>query len=47
MVILWRNRWITNSDSKLSVSQRLEDLERVGTPAKFKMEQIIELFAPD
>ena len=45
MVILWRNRWLANSDSKLSVSQRLEDLERVGTPPKFKMEQIIELFA--
>ena len=37
MVILWRNRWIANSDSKLSVSQRLEDLERAGTPAKFSM----------
>jgi putative transposase len=45
MVILWRNRWLANSDSKLSASQRLEDLERVGTPAKFKMEQVIELFA--
>lgn len=45
MVILWRNRWLASSDSKLLVSQRLEDLERVGTPAKFSMEQVVELFA--
>ena len=31
MVILWRNRWLASSDSKLLISQRLEDLERVGT----------------
>ncbi|MHC5830675.1 MAG: helix-turn-helix domain-containing protein, partial [Nostoc sp.] len=43
--ILWRNRWLASSDSKLLISQRLEDLERVGTPAKFSMEQVVELFA--
>ncbi len=45
MVILWRNRWLASSGSELLTSQRLEDLERVGTPAKFSMEQVIELFA--
>ncbi len=37
MVILWRNRWLASSDSKLLISQRLKDLERVGTPAKFNV----------
>ena len=45
MVILWRNRWLASSGSELLTSQRLEDLEGVGTPAKFSMEQVIELFA--
>lgn len=30
---------------ELSIVQRLQDLERVGAPGKFSMEQVIELFA--
>ncbi|WP_208766665.1 helix-turn-helix domain-containing protein [Nostoc flagelliforme] len=45
MARLWRNRWLETSSQELSVTQRLQDLERVGAPVKFSMEQVIELFA--
>ena len=45
MARLWRNRWVENSDQELSVFQRLQDLERIGAPVKFNMEQVVELFA--
>ncbi|PSB02297.1 helix-turn-helix domain-containing protein [Merismopedia glauca] len=41
----WRNRWLETESKELSVVQRLQDLERTGAPAKFTMEQVIELFA--
>lgn len=45
MARLWRNRWLETSGSELSIIQRLQDMERIGAPVKFSMEQIIELFA--
>lgn len=45
MTRLWRNRWLETEDKELSIFQRLQDQERVGTPVKFSMEQVIELFA--
>jgi len=45
MARLWRNRWFETEGKELSILQRLQDQERVGAPAKFSMEQIIELFA--
>ncbi|WP_414519923.1 helix-turn-helix domain-containing protein [Nostoc sp. PCC 9305] len=45
MARLWRNRWCETSDKELSILQRLQDLERIGAPVKFSMEQVIELFA--
>jgi putative transposase len=42
---LWRNRWLETQEKDLSALQRLQDSERVGAPAKFSMEQVIELFA--
>lgn len=45
MARLWRNRWLETDGKELSIFQRLQDQERVGAPVKFRMEQIIELFA--
>ncbi|MBC1224997.1 helix-turn-helix domain-containing protein [Nostoc sp. UCD121] len=45
MARLWRNRWLESEGKELSIVQRLQDQERVGTPVKFSMEQVIELFA--
>ena len=45
MARLWRNRWLETEGKDLSIFQRLQDLERVGAPVKFSMEQVIELFA--
>lgn len=44
MARLWRNRWLETEGKELSIVQRLQDQERVGTPVKFSMEQVIELF---
>ena len=41
----WRNRWVEKSTRELSVQERLQDAERSGAPAKFRMEQIVDLFA--
>lgn len=41
----WRNRWIALTERSLPVSERLQDAERRGAPAKFSMEQVIQLFA--
>jgi len=41
----WRNRWLELTERCLPVIERLKDNERSGTPAKFNMEQIVELFA--
>lgn len=41
----WRNRWLELSERSLPVIEKLKDSERSGTPPKFKMEQVVELFA--
>lgn len=41
----WRNRWLELSERCLSVIERLQDSERSGTPTKFSMEQVVDLFA--
>ena len=45
MARTWRNRWLSTGDRELSITQRLQDAERRGAPAKFNMEQVVELFA--
>lgn len=40
----WRNRWLELSERSVPVIERLQDGERSGTPAKFSMEQVVELF---
>jgi putative transposase len=37
--------WLATYTGGLTVAQRLQDSERVGSPVKFNMEQVIELFA--
>ncbi|MBW4503208.1 MAG: helix-turn-helix domain-containing protein [Scytonema hyalinum WJT4-NPBG1] len=41
----WRNRWLELSKRSIAVIERLEDQERRGKPAKFSIEQVVELFA--
>lgn len=41
----WRNRWLELSRRSAQVIERLQDEERSGTPARFSMEQVVELFA--
>ena len=41
----WRNRWLELTELCVPVIERLKDNERSGTPAKFNMEQVVELFA--
>ena len=41
----WRNRWLTLTERAMPVQERLQDAERSGAPAKFDMEQVIQLFA--
>lgn len=41
----WRLRWLELSERSLPVVERLLDGERSGTPARFSMEQVVELFA--
>ena len=41
----WRLRWLELSERSLPVIERLQDSERSGTPARFSMEQVVELFA--
>lgn len=40
----WRKRWLEGHLSGLDVAERLQDAERSGAPAKFELEQIIQLF---
>ena len=42
---LWRRRWLHLSDSELSIAERLADAARPGTPGKFTLEQITQLYA--
>jgi putative transposase len=41
----WRNRWLELSSRSWPVIERLLDSERSGTPTRFSMEQVVELFA--
>ena len=41
----WRNRWLELSERSTPVIERLHDSERSGTPARFSIEQVVELFA--
>jgi len=41
----WRNRWLELSERSAPVIERLHDCERSGTPARFSIEQVVELFA--
>lgn len=45
MVRRWRNRWLELSERERPVMERLQDEQRSGKPAKFSMEQVVELFA--
>lgn len=45
MVQLWRQRWLATAQSDAAVSERLKDAQRPGTPARFSMEQLLQLFA--
>ncbi len=45
MARLWRNRWLEASSKQIPVVERLQDAERSGAPAKFSLEQILQLFA--
>ena len=42
---LWRRRWLELAESDLSLEERLTDAARPGTPAKFSLEQITQLYA--
>ena len=45
MARLWRERWLSLSEKGISVVERLQDAERPGAPARFSLEQILQLFA--
>jgi putative transposase len=45
MARLWRNRWLELSAKKTPVLDRLADEPRSGTPAKFSLEQMVNLIA--
>ena len=46
MARLWRNRWLETSGRELSIIQRLQDMERIGAPVKFSMEQVTLAIRP-
>jgi putative transposase len=45
MAMLWRERWLAQSEKGIPVVERLQDAERTGAPATFSLEQILHLFA--
>jgi len=45
MARLWRNRWLELSQKDIPVAERLADAERPGSPMRFNLEQILQLFA--
>jgi hypothetical protein len=45
MARLWRNRWLELKQKEVPVWERLQDAERCGAPAKFSLEQVLQLFA--
>ena len=44
MARLWRKRWMEGQTKELPVAERLCDAQRSGTPAKFELEQVLQLF---
>jgi putative transposase len=44
MAKLWRKRWLEGQEKGIPVLERLQDEERSGAPAKFTMEQVLQLF---
>jgi hypothetical protein len=44
-VSLWRSRWLESSGSTSSVTERLSDAPRSGTPARITPEQICSIVA--
>lgn len=42
---LWRHRWLELSERDLAIAERLSDAERPGAPAKFSLEQQVQLMA--
>jgi putative transposase len=45
MARLWRERWLSLRVKEVSVEDCLRDAERPGAPARFSLEQIVQLFA--
>ena len=42
---LWRHRWLELASSDLAIGERLSDAYRAGAPAKFSLEQQVQLMA--
>jgi putative transposase len=40
----WRERWLEGQAAGITVLERLQDAERRGAPARFELEQILQLF---
>lgn len=45
MARLWRRRWLALAESDLPIGERLVDAQRPGAPAKFTLEQQVQLMA--
>ncbi|CAN1213618.1 Winged helix-turn helix domain-containing protein [Tumidithrix helvetica PCC 7403] len=45
MARLWRERWLSLREKETPVVERLRDAERLGAPATFSLEEILQLFA--
>jgi putative transposase len=45
MARVWRTRWLALGAKPIEVAERLQDAERCGAPASFRLEQIVQLFA--
>ncbi|NEQ24357.1 MAG: helix-turn-helix domain-containing protein [Microcoleus sp. SIO2G3] len=45
MARLWRSRWLELSNSEVPLLERLSDAYRPGAPAKFTLEQQVQLMA--
>jgi putative transposase len=40
----WRERWLEGQAAGITVLERLQDAERRGAPARFELEQVLQLF---
>lgn len=45
MARLWRQRWLELAERELPIAERLSDAYRPGAPAKFSLEQQVQLMA--